>query len=212
VTGSVASRNPAGPLLITRYARRLCCSSAGGRLRLRKGALSRVTRVAFAFAVFGTLVLSGIVFFASTAVAREDVRAREARTILEFDTMTPVVAPFTGSAHSIRGIGGGGVPWALRAANGQLDSAGRLEVSVVGLVVASAGVNPVATFVAAVNCLTTASPDTGTTLLTAPQGVGANGNATFDAKLNLPSPCVAPIVFVGIPAGTSLRWFAATGS
>lgn len=183
-----------------------------GACDLRKGASERVARVAFAFAVFGTLALSGIVFFASTAVAREDARGREARTILEFDTMTPVVVPFTGAAHAIRGIGGGGVPWALRAANGQLDSAGRLEVSVVGLVIASTGVNPVATFVAAVNCLTTASPDTGVTLLTAPQGVGSNGNATFEAKLNLPTPCVAPIVFVGIPAGNSLRWFAATGS
>jgi len=181
---------------------------------LQEGASSRMKRVAFVFAIIGTLALSGVVFFASTAVAREDPRehAREARTILEFDTMTPVVAPFTGTAHPIRGIGGGGVPWALRAAEGELESNGRLEVSVVGLVIASTGVNPVATFVAAVNCLTTASPDTGVTLLTAPQSVGSNGNARFEAQLNLPRPCVAPIVFVGIPAGSSLRWFATTGS
>jgi hypothetical protein len=165
--------------------------------------------VAFVLAILCTLALNAVVFLASTAVAREN--PREARTIIGFDTMTPVVAPFTGPAHPIRGIGGGGVPWALTAAEGELDNSGRLELSVVGLVIASTGVNPVGTFVAAVNCLTTASPDTGVTLLTVPQSVGPNGNAEFEAQLNLPSPCVAPIVFVGIPAGQSLRWFATTG-
>ena len=160
------------------------------------------------------LVLVSTVLIAVLLVPALGAAARdtEGRKVLEFETMTPVVTPFTGTTHPIRGIGGGGVPWALMAAEGELDSNGRLEVSVVGLVIASSGVNPVATFVAAVNCLTTTSPDTGVTLLTAPQSVGSNGNATFEAKLNLPSPCVAPIVFVGIPAGNSLRWFATTGS
>jgi hypothetical protein len=126
--------------------------------------------------------------------------------------MTPVVAPFTGTAHPIRGIGGGGVPWQIAAAHGELSKTGKLEVSVRGLVIVSTGVNPVPAFVAAVNCLTTAFPDTGVTRLTAPVAVGAAGDARFEAQLSLPSPCVAPIVFVGIPAGPSLRWFAATGS
>jgi len=47
----------------------------------------------------------------------------------------------------------------------------------------------------------------------APATVGAasagGGNATIEATLTLPSPCIAPIVFVTSPTGA---WFAATGS
>jgi hypothetical protein len=76
----------------------------------------------------------------------------------------------------------------------------------------------VAQFVAALNCLTTASPKDGQTLISPPVTVGPNGpgNAEFNVQFTLPSPCVAPIVFVGVPAVVnnqpSLRWFATTGN
>jgi hypothetical protein len=165
------------------------------------------------FALLGALALGSVLAAATTVMADNDGRGHEGRTILEFDTMTPVVHPFlNGEGHPIRGIQGGGVPWVIQRGEGELSANGRLEVEVRGLVIASTGVNPVGQFVAAVNCLTTTSPDTGVTLLTAPVNVGANGNARFEATLNLPHPCVAPIVFVGTPAGTSLRWFATTGN
>ncbi len=82
---------------------------------------------------------------------------------------------------------------------------------------ASSGQNP-ADFIAAVNCLTKESPDVGVTLLPPVVHPGLAGNARFDVKLNLPRPCVAPIVFVGTPIldannrPVSLRWFATTGN
>ena len=175
------------------------------------------------FALLGALALASLLAAATTVMARDgdDQRGREGRTILEFDTMTPVVAPFTGPTHAIRGIGGGGVPWEIQRGEGELSANGRLEVRVVGLVIASTGVNPLSTFIAAVNCLTTSSAqaaDTGVTLLTPTVPVGANGNARFEATLNLPHPCIAPIVFVGTPIldsnghPVSLRWFATTGN
>lgn len=168
------------------------------------------------FAVLGALALGAVLAVGSTAAASGGNDRVEAPKILEFGTMTPVVVPFTGPTHPIRGIGGGGVPWVVGSANGELSKTGKLEVTVAGLVIASTGVNPVASFIAAVNCLTTASPDTGVTLLTPAVPVTGAGNASFEAQLTLPSPCVAPIVFVGTPAVVngvpSLRWFATTGA
>ena len=40
--------------------------------------------------------------------------------LLAFDRMAPVVPPFTGTTNPIRAINGGGVPWALTSAEGQL--------------------------------------------------------------------------------------------
>ncbi len=42
--------------------------------------------------------------------------------VLELDTMSPVVAPFTGSTNPIRGINGGGVPWKITEAQLELPS------------------------------------------------------------------------------------------
>jgi hypothetical protein len=43
---------------------------------------------------------------------------------------------------------------------------------------------------------------------TAPFPADANGNSLIDTTVDLPSPCIAPIVFV---ASTRGAWFAATG-
>lgn len=157
--------------------------------------------------VLGVLLVVALAF-EGVASSSEDAK------VLEFETMTPVVAPFTGTAHPIRGINGGGVPWAVAAAKGELRSDGRLEIEVEGLVIPSrGGVNPVATFRGVVNCLTTASPDTGVNLVTDPVPTNAAGNAEIEAQLDLPSPCVAPIVFVTNGGGAAPgAWFAATGS
>jgi len=39
---------------------------------------------------------------------------------------------------------------------------------------------------------------------------GKAGDSTINARVSLPRPCIAPIVFVTGPAGTDV-WFAATG-
>src|SRR4051794_38966979 len=139
-----------------------------------------------------------------------------AGTALSFDTMAPVIDPFTGTAHPIRGVPGGGLPWEIDAARGRLRDDGRLDVRVEGLVLArrdpvpaaAQGTNPVPQFAAEVNCLTMAAPDAGETVMTDPVPASPEGDARIRAEVALPQPCIAPIVFVTSPDGA---WFAVTG-
>ena len=132
--------------------------------------------------------------------------------VLEFKTMAPVVAPFTGATNPVRGINGGGVPWQIASAQGELRSDGQLEIKVEGLVIVATGVNPVAAFRGVVNCLTPASPTTGVNLVTDPVPANSAGNAKIEAQLALPASCVAPIVFVTNGTGAAPgAWFATTG-
>ena len=156
-----------------------------------------------------SLLAVGAVIVQSTAARDEGSPGKD---VLEFDVMTPVVVPFTGAAHAIRGVNGGGVPWQIDRGRGDLSSDGRLKIRVEGLVLVSSGQNPVPMFRGVVNCLTTGSPDVGVNLATAPVPASSDGDATIRATIELPDPCVAPIVFVtsgtGPPPG---NWFAATG-
>jgi hypothetical protein len=133
--------------------------------------------------------------------------------VLEFKTMSPVVPPFTGATNPVRGVNGGGVPWQIASAKGELRTDGRLEIKVEGLVIVATGVNPVASFRGVVNCLTPASPTTGVSVATDPVPATSTGNAKIEAKLSLPSPCIAPIVFVTNGTGAAPgAWFATTGT
>ena len=162
-----------------------------------------------AFVLLLSLLAVGAVVVQSTAARDEGSSGKD---VLEFDVMSPVVAPFTGGTHPIRGVNGGGVPWQIDRGRGDLSSDGRLEIRVKGLVLVSSGQNPVPMFRGVVNCLTTQSPDLGVNLATAPVPASSDGDATIKATVDLPDPCVAPIVFVtsgtGPPPG---NWFAATG-
>ena len=133
--------------------------------------------------------------------------------VLEFKTMAPVVPPFTGATNPVRGINGGGVPWKLTSAKGELRTDGQLEIKVEGLVIVATGVNPVAAFRGVVNCLTPASPTTGVNLVTDPVPATRTGDAKIEAELALPTPCIAPIVFVTNGTGAAPgAWFATTGT
>lgn len=137
-------------------------------------------------------------------------------TVLEFQTMVGVNGMFLGATNPIRGVDGGGLPWVLDGAKGELKDNGKLEVEVEGLVVpgtSPCGVdcNPAPFFKALVSCLTV---DAGIENVSTTNGsevmIGdpTNGNAKIEAMLDLPDPCIAPIVFVTSPTGA---WFAVTG-
>jgi len=162
-----------------------------------------------AFVLLLGLLAVGVVVVQSTAAQDEGSPGKD---VLEFDVMTPVVAPFTGSDHPIRGVNGGGVPWQIDRGRGKLSSDGRLKIRVEGLVLVSSGQNPVQMFRGVVNCLTTGSPEVGVNLATAPVPASSDGDATIKATVDLPDPCVAPIVFVTSGTGAAPgNWFAATG-
>jgi len=166
----------------------------------------------------GLLALLCLALLGRQAAAQE---ANEERgggtTILSFDTMTG--NPGKGDpANVIRGLNGGGAPWAiLRSAHGVLRSNGQLIVIVRGLVVAGLDSNPVPQFRAGVSCQDPADPNSGvlffTNLATATTGKGA-GDANIIGRVQLPAHCLAPVVLITSPPSDTSPdgvWFAATG-
>lgn len=172
------------------------------------------------FLVIGMLLVGALFMLNPTG----EVSAKDSAKLLEFDTMLGVPKPYTGGANAIRGVPGGGLPWVIGQAKGELKSNGDLEVKVKGLVfdpndpdVIARGLanqNTVPAFRAIVSCLSKDADGNPTTVnVTTDQfpatiGVGA-GDAKIEAHIGLPSPCIAPIIFVTSPGGA---WFAATGS
>jgi hypothetical protein len=161
------------------------------------------------------LVLS--VFFASGSMS---TASADESKVLEFNTMIGVPRPFTGNDNAIRGIGGGGRPWAIEFGRGELKPDGKIEVQVKGLVfdpndqsnidAGLAGRNTVPNFRAIVSCLSKDEEgdanivNVSTGLFPADEA----GNAQIEDTVSLPDLCIAPIIFVTSPAGA---WFAATG-
>jgi hypothetical protein len=152
-------------------------------------------------------------FFAGTA---STAAAKEPK-ILEFDTMVGIPAGLTGaqSVVPLRNINGGGIPWTIADGSGELRANGHLEINVQGLVLAAganAGSNPVANFRGLVSCVnsdgTFTNIQTGLFPATTGPASAGGGNATIEADLSLPQPCIAPIIFVTSGGG---NWFAATG-
>ena len=144
-------------------------------------------------------------------LTKDEKRGSPQEKILEFGTMVGVAGPFRGSANNIRGINGAGAPWTLASAKGELKTSGVLEISVSGLVLVNTGVNPLTTFRAAVSCLTTDASGTAaatSNIVTDPFPATPTGDAEIETFVALPTPCIAPIVFVTTAGGS---WLAVTG-
>jgi hypothetical protein len=161
--------------------------------------------------VLGSIITVGLIGTGSAAASESG------KKVLQFQTMVGVAGPFVGATNPIRGINGGGLPWQIDEASGKLSSSGKLEVTVQGLVLLDAapvpdalrGTNPIANFRAIVSCTTTigGAPATAN-VATDPFPATATGDSEIEAQVNLPTPCLAPIIFVG-PSPTT--WFAVTG-
>jgi hypothetical protein len=133
--------------------------------------------------------------------------------VLKFKTMVGTVAPYIGPTNAIRGVPGAGAPWSIDKADGTLKANGDFAVKVTGLIV-TGSTNPAPTFRAVVSCQ---SVDAGAAVIvnrvTAPFPATPTGDASFNGNVDLPTPCIAPIVFVtngaGDPPGV---WFSVTGA
>lgn len=139
------------------------------------------------------------------------------RKVLLWDTMVGIPTALTGtnSQGPLRGIDGGGLPWAITSGKGQLTANGHLMIKVTGLVISAgplAGTNPISSFKGLVSCVNADGTITNVLTDAFPASTGpatsGGGNSKIDATVTLPNPCIAPIVFVTSPGGA---WFAATG-
>ena len=156
-----------------------------------------------------------VVCFLMVSLASAKKGAYDGLNLFEFNHMTAVVLPFTGAANPIRGIGGAGAPWQIASGNVEMKSTGKIELSVRGLVLVANGTNPIPTFAVieigqskdAAGARTVVNLVAGTTSAT------ATGDADFEGSVTPPSPCIAPIVFVAIPATATApaRWLAISG-
>jgi hypothetical protein len=168
----------------------------------------------------GLLALTSAALVAVLLVPAIGASARdtEGRKVLEFETMAPVQPPFVGAAHKVRGLAGGGAPWVISSAEGELSANGNIEVHVRGLVLDPSvvpaplgGTNPIPQFLVIVSCLTNAAPDDPGQQPAATAGpfpATTTGNMDAESHVDLPRPCVAPVIFVTAP---TRQWFAVTG-
>ena len=155
----------------------------------------------FVIPVLGAVLMTALVIQAGPATSSD-------RKILAFDAMAPVTGPFVGSSNPIRDINGGGLPWKIADGTGKLSGDGSVNVRVRGLVLLD-GHNPAPFFQVIVSCLTIVDDDPATVnVSTAPFPATSTGDSTIKDDVALPSPCIAPIIFVGPNAST---WFAVTG-
>lgn len=161
------------------------------------------------------LALTAVLTFSlmmGAGIARAQSTNSGAVPILHFTTMFPVSGLYVGPDHPIRGIAGGGLPWAISGASGTLFENGMLKVRTRGLVFASGpntGTNTIPFFRAAVSCRTS-DGDT-VTFWTKDFRADSMGDSNINAQVNLPHPCIAPVIFVTAPAPKPL-WFAVTGN
>lgn len=122
-------------------------------------------------------------------------------TILEFSSMFGVRPPYTGPTNPIRGVPGGGAPWQIESGKGKLEQDGTIKVEVKGLVLVSTGENPVAAFRAVVSCQSIdglGNPSI-VNLTTGDFPATMAGDARIEERLELTTPCIAPIIFVTNP-------------
>lgn len=154
------------------------------------------------------LILSGVAYPLLTHAQSDEA---EGVPILAFKTMVPVTGPYVGMTNPIRTVPGGGLAWKIENGSGELMVSGRLRVRTRGLVLVNTGTNPVPMFRAIVSCQSIDSKGEAdvVNISTDAFQADADGNSQADTKVELPNPCVAPIVFVTSPGGA---WFAATGN
>lgn len=161
------------------------------------------------------LVLSA--FFASGTVSRAS--ADESK-VLEFNTMIGVPRPYTGGTNAIRSVPGGGLPWIIEFGKGKLSPDGKVDILIKGLVFdpndqavidrGIGGTNTIPNFKAIVSCLSKDADGDAVTVNVSTGLFPADeaGNAHIKDSIDLPQPCIAPILFVTSPGGA---WFASTG-
>lgn len=138
--------------------------------------------------------------------------------VTAFQTLFAVKGPFRGPNNAIRGIPGAVRPRVVDEVRGEVEASGHVKVIVRGLVLANHpsvlpadhGLNPHPYFRAVVSCLSVNDNGKPTVVNVRTRRAAANilGDAAIVDDIDLPRPCLAPIVFVTAPRG---QWLAASG-
>ena len=112
-------------------------------------------------------------------------------------------ARLVGSAvgEHVAGIPSGGAPWVAARSEVEINSNGKIEVEIKGLLIASGSaantVGPVTMVMASLVCGDVDAADTVSVPLS------SSGDAKIRDTIQIPSPCIAPAVLIRIAATTS---------
>lgn len=113
---------------------------------------------------------------------------------------------------TIRGVAPGAVPWALSKGSTRLDSDGRLQVHLDGLLITGTNsgldgtTGPVKSVVASLTC----DGSTPAVATTGKVPLSPEGDARIDEQITIPALCLAPVVLVRANSAAG-PWIAATG-
>jgi hypothetical protein len=155
------------------------------------------------------LVVAALAAAAVLLVPSLGLGSGDGRKVLEARVLAGLPQAYTGPAGAIRGVNGAGAAWSIGDAEADLRSDGRLEIDVQGLIVTRLGLNPLAQFKAIVSCQSIVNGAPAVTNVTTDAfDANAAGDAQTETNVDLPTPCLAPIVFVTTPGGS---WIAVTG-
>jgi hypothetical protein len=155
------------------------------------------------------LVVAALAAAAVLLVPSLGLGSGDGRKVLEARVLAGLPQAYTGPAGAIRGVNGAGAAWSIGDAEADLRSDGRLEIEVQGLIVTRLGTNPLAQFKAIVSCQSIVNGAPAVTNVTTDAfDANAAGDAQTETNVDLPTPCLAPIVFVTTPGGS---WIAVTG-
>ncbi len=155
----------------------------------------------------GKLLVAAIGALGMIAAGSATGLASDRHDLLEFHSMFGVHGAAVGTVNH-RGITGGGLPWRIASAHGEVESNGEVTVHVEGLVIPVApfnGTNPVTMFGATVSCIT--AHHVIVNVRTGLFPASAAGDSTIIDRVTLPGVCNSPILFVTSPGGA---WFART--
>jgi hypothetical protein len=164
------------------------------------------------------LALATLLAALALAASLPAVAGGRTAEILKVERMVGVPTALAGATGAIGSVNGAGLPWVIGESKAVLGVDGSFELKFNDLLFANEanvpaairGTNNQATMRAGVSCLTTTGARTAT--LTDPfavtTGLGA-GDAKVETTLDLPSPCIAPVVL--ITNSTGAAWFAASG-
>lgn len=158
------------------------------------------------------VVIVGLALFSVPPPALGD-DDKDSVVVLRFRTLFGVRGPYLSSfvpPTPLRGLNGAPGPWSVERAAGVVRSDGTISVRVRGLIIPALGINPVPSFRAVVSCRSIDSSGNASIVNASTEVFPAtpSGDADIRAQVNLPSPCVAPVVFV---TSSGLTWLAVTG-
>ena len=170
-----------------------------------------------AIAILGSSIALVLTTAALPRPGNADSQRGPTRILLSFNSMFGVDAPFLGHANPVRGFDGDTDPWIVRNATGTLDTSGNLAVLIKGLVFTDnsdptlIGKNDEDEFKAVVSCMTVGEDGTTVTessVTTPGFHTNSSGNAVIRAEVELPDPCLEPVVLI---IGDEGEWLAVTG-